>query len=1526
MSAPNNETSNGGPGSANRPRPDARNNPNKATPLGPGQPQKESNTTRAARYEDEKKRIIDSCFSKKDTDGLLQESYITHVRVTEDAMYPSEPPPPNSAPNNKKNRLILVAVRKSGRVRVHKARENPSGTFSIGKTWALDELSAIHIFAGVTPVDDREQMQKQWAGDNGFTVTLGKAYYWHAPTPKERDFFIASLIKIYKKYTGGKLPQLTGFLPHQMDALTAPSQNRAASGGASQIAPVAPGASPPNSTTMPQRPQSPRQGYSPAPQNRFEQQGPQGRPDPRPVTRDGPVSPMPEPLKSPARSDKRTPSRENPRRSPDAASVGQARGEPPPVPPIPRQQPPPQKPLNVPKFQNSPDAREKQGLPPTVRPPNGASQLARPSVASVDSGASSEYGSSSISLRERSMSAARSKDRLPSVANPDIATVAAQHLTVPPPREAPAQPDRLPPPDRKRPFLQRPEINGATSDSGNSRVVTPKPTPSATGEEQPMQPPTQASQQEEKQNGPSEPPRRADYFNAVTTPHSPERKNSGIVDPALKDVQDPSSIIKEGTTAEPEELPSIGKGEEHRPGLGPMLKKKMVADTIRKAAFVAGATSAFKPRQGGGAARLKAMQEESKKSSEPDGITGVVPAPLMRGVSNDSVASHRPGTSGAPNIKEQPPTPAPEASTPKLEVQRTATLDSAISTESKQSDQSGKENAFLEPSQTGDAELQPVSEPERPPTPEKARSRSPQRRKRQRQEADIAKYSSSLSIDVRVFEGRGAEFNDLLTEFGWTGRLDSKRNVDDLEAEVRREIGRAQATGWLGHVEQQETKVQELAKAFDRAIEECEELDGLFTLYSHELDTLAADIEYIEAQSQGLQVQTANQKLLQKELQGLLSTLKISNTDLEDLHSASLESTYGITHVERALATLYRALITVDPNVRQNRRRREGQGSNAERGVGVYADPEIGQMRAVREKKHEYGERAQAFTQRFCQHMTVVFKRLEQGQDDVSLKSITGDSNSSLTTQRSVRQEMWIYNAMMLFIREVNSYEWKTLIKSYEINVQGSYQDRFRHATMASRREARRPQGDEQEALFTFQEKDKADDSLTTSAARKLTVKRHKTTKPTNVKPSLTSGPRIGGGKPEAWEVFQSLLQQQARAIAEEQNFIVLFFHLSSQTNADFTELVSSRAPEERRLPNLTAKIPFEPDKNISLTIEDTVSTIYSFWLPDLQSQVEWVLNTDQLQGVGVLCSLEHLCSIYEDTNQEFITKTVRALHDRLKGQFTKFIEGQIKAIEDTKVKLKKRKGIISFMRTFPLFVAAIENMIPTEMVDNESLEIRFILNDAYTKILRAMWESLTFIAKDDGTAAQGHTTTPAGGDPEDKEALNYHILLIENMNHYVEEVDTHRNIVLEEWRVRAENDMFAHLTQYTDAVIRRPMGKWLDFLESTEAMMRTQDRPSSISGKPSHSRSTCKKIIKTYDTGEIRKGVETLKRRIEKHFGDVDDPTHMSKSLIARVYDECIARYAHAHDRMTNIIERVYDKSLEIDWKKEDVGVFFRR
>lgn len=300
-----------------------------------------------------------------------------------------------------------------------------------------------------------------------------------------------------------------------------------------------------------------------------------------------------------------------------------------------------------------------------------------------------------------------------------------------------------------------------------------------------------------------------------------------------------------------------------------------------------------------------------------------------------------------------------------------------------------------------------------------------------------------------------------------------------------------------------------------------------------------------------------------------------------------------------------------------------------------------------------------------------------------------------------------------------------------------------------------------------------------------------------------------------------------------------------------------------------------------------------------------------------MLAAIERQVREVEDSNQEFLLRSLTTIQTRLVALFGKFVDEQIRAIEDTKVKIKKRKGVIAFIRIFPVFSMTIEAML----LGADDLEVRETVNRAYQRINKAMFESLKVIAR------ENPGVQPAGADPEDKEALNYQILLIENMNHYLEEVETRDNLVLEDWKQIAMTEMDEHMTLYLSSVLRRPIGKLLDFLESTESLISSRqpgDSASKIASMPSHSKTSFKKILAVYDGKEIRKGIETLKKRIEKHFGDADDPT-LSRNLVIKVQGECEKYYATVEDRILTIGRDVYDGDAMAEWSKADVQTAFR-
>lgn len=349
-------------------------------------------------------------------------------------------------------------------------------------------------------------------------------------------------------------------------------------------------------------------------------------------------------------------------------------------------------------------------------------------------------------------------------------------------------------------------------------------------------------------------------------------------------------------------------------------------------------------------------------------------------------------------------------------------------------------------------------------------------------------------------------------------------------------------------------------------------------------------------------------------------------------------------------------------------------------------------------------------------------------------------------------------------------------------------------------------------------------------------------------------------------------------------------------------------------------------------------------------------------QTIGVLLALERKIVAFEGSNQEFLIHTLQKLHLRLLSSLSKFIDEQIRAIEETKVKIKKRKGVISFMKTFPLFAGAIEQILVSVPY---SFEVRVAVDDAYSKILRAMWESLKFIAKEAPGQAVPAAAGPSGattganvGDFEEKEILNYHILLIENMTHYLDEVivdDTPPsgptsapstghfppNAVLSDWRARAASDRAEHLRLYVDAVVRRPLGKLLEFLDGAERVAR--DRGSDSGGMatlpPSHSRHVAKKVLAMYEHKELKRGVEALKKRVEKHFGGemeegaggvpgavTSGSAGAGEGLIGLVLSECERKYVEAFKRLAKIRMELYEGTVEMPWSAEDAVAQFRR
>lgn len=765
----------------------------------------------------------------------MLESYITHIRITEDAAHPSSPPPPNSSPETKKPRLVIVAVRKSGRVRMHKARENTNGSFSIGKTWMLDDLTAVKSYSGSTPSNLEEEQHKQWAGGTGFIVSIGKPYYWQANTQKEKQFFIASLVKIYTKYTGGKSPELVGFDSRERDQLLGVSGS-----GSSSTAGAAAGA-----------------GARPSPPSLQSTGGPAPRP-PFGQAQGRPLRPEPPPERAlrPERSQERVlrpePSQERvlrPQLSRDAMQRPQGR------------MPPPggssggsfnsqtSRPDIRGRREDSPASMEsggpgpQQNLPPLRRfPPPGQSQEPfgrgddnRRLPSATKSPELFGRNGDIPNIPPRSRGGSNGTQNAPG-RFPDRSVTPISQRAVTPDNgmfgvkdtlnDAPPVPAPLAlPPERRRPLL--PSLNDSSRRDLNvpDKSIMPAPLSSPgmrrDRDRDDLRPPARSSDR-------TTPPRERDANLHMTSiqpnidttikSETPRKvsEDTGRSESMKSSSSIPATVPPQPSAATPEpQVPVVPvvppmpdePEEEARPGLGPMIKKKTkgdIANTIFKAAKTTNALNAFKARAGGAAERLREMQ--AKSTDGPDGISGVVPAPsLVRGMSGSDSTAPPPPTAPLP---EKPPQPKQADSIPEVKI---TVPEPSLSKSAEPPTQPQQENAISDKSKGREVRRRkPVSE-------------------------TMQKELASLGVDPSVLGGRGSEVVEFWEQFGWVGDGIRTKNIDQMQEEIDRELNKVQAGGWLAKLDEEDDRIEAVKSGLDKCIDECDELDGLLTLYSVEL-------------------------------------------------------------------------------------------------------------------------------------------------------------------------------------------------------------------------------------------------------------------------------------------------------------------------------------------------------------------------------------------------------------------------------------------------------------------------------------------------------------------------------------------------------------------------------------------------------------------------------------------------------------------------------------------------------------------
>ena len=347
--------------------------------------------------------------------------------------------------------------------------------------------------------------------------------------------------------------------------------------------------------------------------------------------------------------------------------------------------------------------------------------------------------------------------------------------------------------------------------------------------------------------------------------------------------------------------------------------------------------------------------------------------------------------------------------------------------------------------------------------------------------------------------------------------------------------------------------------------------------------------------------------------------------------------------------------------------------------------------------------------------------------------------------------------------------------------------------------------------------------------------------KPSPSQTSIDSG--AGDDKMPPEEAIGHVLLKLASLMVREQNFMMEFFKIVKKFG-DTEEVAESIDPEEmgsidslkKWQENLLTAHHIFKDPKAEKRIGELMDILFDVdrLRESLLNLIDLGLKLDQSAAVGMMVHIEFYLREYQNTCHVFIVNLYEQLHKRAHATYEKFVSEQIKLIEETKVTSKKRNGVLPFMKTFPKYVDRMERML-----SNWDGLARKTVNKSYAKIIKSMFETLEACAQQ------------AGNDIDEKDSLNLHIMTVENMHHFYTKTRARKVPGLEESVKQAKLLYDFNLESYCNVVIRKPLGKLVDFFEGVEGLLKTGPAHE-VSFHVQYSKNALKDVIKRYPGREV--------------------------------------------------------------------------
>jgi len=275
------------------------------------------------------------------------------------------------------------------------------------------------------------------------------------------------------------------------------------------------------------------------------------------------------------------------------------------------------------------------------------------------------------------------------------------------------------------------------------------------------------------------------------------------------------------------------------------------------------------------------------------------------------------------------------------------------------------------------------------------------------------------------------------------------------------------------------------------------------------------------------------------------------------------------------------------------------------------------------------------------------------------------------------------------------------------------------------------------------------------------------------------------------------------------------------------------------------------------------------------------------LYSLYLLVRLSQYLSAQEDSNF-FIAHTYREVRIIVKRNFDNFMEQQLNTIRDLKPPKQPKCGVLSVVKNFEQFARQVEALFKS------SGARRTDVDRWYLELVAELFRIIDRIE---------HSKTPT------------EMIRLENYNYLHDVLRSIKVPCLEAQRKEANVQYKAALNAYVTRYFGRPLEKLNVFFEGVQAKVAQGVKEEEISFQLAFSKQELRKVLQMVTLKEVRRGLEEMYRRIEKHAYEPES------NLIQVIWHAMQEEFLSQYKAIQGMIERCYPSTnLSLTFTIDDV------